>query len=41
MGERVIRADGVALATQAFGDPAHPAIVLIDAILDHTGRHPA
>ncbi len=29
MSERTIRADGVALATQSFGDAAHPAVLLI------------
>jgi pimeloyl-ACP methyl ester carboxylesterase len=31
--ECVIRADGVELATQAFGDPAHPAILLIMGVM--------
>lgn len=29
MNELVIRADGVELATQSFGDPAQPPILLI------------
>src|SRR5213592_468446 len=29
MGERVIEANGVELCTEAFGDPAHPPILLI------------
>ena len=29
MSGRTIRADGIALATQSFGDPAHPAALLI------------
>ena len=29
MRERAIRADGLELATQSFGDPAHPATLLI------------
>jgi pimeloyl-ACP methyl ester carboxylesterase len=29
MTERMIRAEGVELATQSFGDPAHPAVILI------------
>ena len=33
MSERTIRADGVALATEAFGDPAHPPILLIMGIM--------
>jgi pimeloyl-ACP methyl ester carboxylesterase len=33
MGERVIRTDGVELATQAFGDPNHPPILLIMGIM--------
>jgi pimeloyl-ACP methyl ester carboxylesterase len=33
MSERVIRADGVELATQAFGDPAHPPILLIMGVM--------
>ena len=33
MTERTIHADGVALATQGFGDPAHPAILLIMGIM--------
>ena len=33
MSERVIRADGVELATQSFGDPAHPPVLLIMGIM--------
>jgi pimeloyl-ACP methyl ester carboxylesterase len=33
MTERVIRADGVELATQSFGDPAHPAILLVMGVM--------
>jgi pimeloyl-ACP methyl ester carboxylesterase len=33
MSERVIRADGVELAAQSFGDPAHPPILLIMGIM--------
>ena len=33
MSERVIRADGIELATQAFGDPAHPPILLIMGVM--------
>src|SRR5688572_14306056 len=33
MGERVIRADGVELATQSFGDPAHPPVLLIMGVM--------
>ena len=29
MSERMIRADGIALATQSFGDPARPTVLLI------------
>lgn len=29
MSERMIRAQGIELATQSFGDPAHPAVLLI------------
>jgi hypothetical protein len=29
MSERAIRADGLERATQSFGDPAHPATLLI------------
>ncbi len=29
MIERMIAADGVELATEAFGDPAHPPLLLI------------
>ena len=29
MNELVVRADGVELATQSFGNPAHPPILLI------------
>jgi len=29
MNERMIRADGIELATEAFGDPAHPPALLI------------
>jgi pimeloyl-ACP methyl ester carboxylesterase len=31
--ERIIRADGVELATQSFGDPAHPPVLLIMGIM--------
>jgi pimeloyl-ACP methyl ester carboxylesterase len=33
MSERVIRADGVELATQSFGDPAHPPVLLIMGVM--------
>jgi len=33
MGERVIRADSVELATQSFGDPAHPPILQIMGVM--------
>ena len=33
MNQRVIRADGIELATQAFGDPGQPPVPL------HHGRH--
>jgi pimeloyl-ACP methyl ester carboxylesterase len=33
MSERVIRTDGVELATQSFGDPAHPPVLLIMGIM--------
>ena len=33
MSERVIRTDGVELATQAFGDPTHPPILLIMGVM--------
>ena len=29
MNKRVIRADGIELATQAFGDPGQPPVLLI------------
>jgi pimeloyl-ACP methyl ester carboxylesterase len=29
MRERMIRADGIELASEAFGDPAHPPVLLI------------
>lgn len=29
MSERIVKADGIEIATQAFGDAAHPAILLI------------
>ena len=29
MSERIVKADGIEIATQAFGDTAHPAILLI------------
>ena len=29
MAERMIRANGVELCTESFGDPAHPAILLV------------
>lgn len=33
MTERVIRTDGVELATQSFGDPAHPPVLLIMGVM--------
>ena len=33
MTERIIRDDGVELATQSFGDPAHPPVLLIMGIM--------
>ena len=29
MNERMIRADGTELATEVFGDPSHPPVLLI------------
>jgi pimeloyl-ACP methyl ester carboxylesterase len=29
LNERMIRADGIELETEAFGDPAHPPVLLI------------
>ena len=29
MNERMVRADGIELAAEAFGDPAHPPVLLI------------
>jgi len=29
MNERMIRADGIELATEVFGDPSHPPVLLI------------
>jgi hypothetical protein len=29
LNENLIREDGLAIATEAFGDPAHPPVLLI------------